>query len=285
VAQVFSLPVYYISSLLDDQFLYNCLPQSDTEWIIDLDNIDTTYVLSPFPYTILGHVPVKLLQIGTEYLDRRDLVAVTHISPTLKAHAERQLYQYIETYRCSLNSDKVRGPDLPQAQTGHSRTRGGNNRAPGGSYRARRPGNLRVRERAILLYPLYKTLSIGSDLCELVKSASLTASDHQSSILVPSTSVFPGGVPFTPNLYIDMSELTIAGALLQHLKVIERLHVRHYEEVSMYSDDHGHPTDNCLAALFPGFYDNTAHLMPFTGLQKLIRRSNDSECALETLHF
>ncbi|KAH4569692.1 hypothetical protein HBH84_122200 [Parastagonospora nodorum] len=222
----------------------------------DLDTIDPKYMLSPFSHTLLGRLPIELLEIVTVHLHRRDLAAVAHINPVLRALAERQLYRSLQSL--SQQDDTNGDSRFLGYYRGRGGTRGG-----------RRGHHTRLRQRSKALYMLYKTLSSRLDLCGIVKTASLDVVDRNIAVSIPFTSVFPGGLPFTSNLDMTLPEPTVAGALIQQIHSLKRLSLRLYEAAPNSSDEHAYFMPQCLRALFPRFSSRDTHCAPFTGLQKL----------------
>jgi hypothetical protein len=103
----------------------------------------------------------------------------------------------------------------------------------------------------------------------MIKTASLEVFKRDITVSIPSTRMFPGGLPLTSNLNLTLSEATVAGALLQLLYSVERLNVRLYEVKFTSQYEHDDSMSGCLRALFPGFHSRDMHSVPFTGLQKL----------------
>lgn len=239
------------------------LPQPAHDWIPDLDTIDPSYMLGPCSHTLLGQLPNELLEIVIEYLHRRDLAAVARISPVLRALAERQLYRFLE-------------PFSQAAATDFLSSRNSSNRSCRGNYRGRggtRGGGLEhpkcPRQDGMALYMLYRTISIRPDLCGMIKMASLDVVKRAIRVSIPSTRMFSGGLPFTSNLDMTLSEAPIVGALLQLLQLVERLSVRLYDVNFVTQYEHDNSMSDCLSERFPGFLSGDTHSVPFTGLQKL----------------
>jgi hypothetical protein len=111
------------------------------------------------------------------------------------------------------------------------------------------------------IWPLCRTLLRRLDIARRILSMELRVINRQITIDPRSSSIFPGGVPFTSTLEVDMTEPIVAGVLLQHLSEAGLLVIRLLAN-SLTLGEKDTLMENCLTKLFPGFDNRTAHLTP-----------------------
>jgi hypothetical protein len=191
---------------------------------------------------MIVRLPNEVLQIDVRCLDDRDLFAVTRVGARLRALAKRQLYH-------TVSIPLVAKP----FKEGHGSSE---------------------------LWAFCRTLSDRPDLTERVFTLDLCIVQHEHRVEIPTTSVLHGRMPFTPTVQVAISQGNMAGMIIQHLSKVENLTLRLLEyigpeHIPQDGDAYGEPYDEVvpfhlltsplicctMSALFPGFDNETAHLV------------------------
>jgi hypothetical protein len=82
---------------------------ADSDWLTELDVIDTSWNVTTFRYSHLGKLPLELLEIVVRFVPTASLSAVARINPQLRELAEKNLYSHItigDRYESTMTNDE-----------------------------------------------------------------------------------------------------------------------------------------------------------------------------------
>lgn len=207
-----------------------------TDWLTELDSIDTTWNITAFNHSYLGRLSVELLQSIVQYIPAHLIPAVARTSSGLREVAERQLYTCINL---SKRADVVSGGKD-------------------------------------VLWPLHCTLARRPDLAQRVKKFSATLYDRDVRVEIDTSALFPDDIHFSSAAKVSLHEMVVVGRiLLQQLINVEAVSLV-LNSSPPKTVTWGVETTACelltpqpISKLLPEFECTSAHQLQLFGLQKL----------------
>lgn len=154
-------------------------PALDPGDTVKLTILDVSTKPKPFAETILGSLPTELLQTVVRCFADRDLLAITRISAKPRALAERRLYHTISI------------PRVPKeyGELGNSSEH----------------------------WQFCRALSVRPDLAERMVNLDMIVTEDEHQVDIPAKDIIPGRASFSPTFKAKISQVNIAGMIIQRL--------------------------------------------------------------------